>query len=831
MKANKYTKEEIERLSKLPGVATVTSRRVIYDESFRKALYEAWYLNPSRETIRKAFIERGAQLEESDEALIKNLHHTFVQEGRPKQPAKPAIAPKHEEQENTAVVYSEAEIERLKRFPGVVTVTPRRIVFDLEFKQTIYDEWNLNHSKETIRQSFLKRGAQLQESDDRIIANLQSFFQSNGRPQKQMIYRGGDELAHKTEEELIEEGVLYRSFEQVRFTQSYLDMLKTAYWDANGEKSLDEIVIESGYNPHDLGRYRMQGLRHRLAKKAADPHNISRQKTIVLKSSESVSRQKPSVQNTSSESISRQNTSSESISENARKQKTSRQKSSVQKAEMDEELGKTQKPGLIWTKNQIEDTPYIHKVREGCIELTEAFFNDAVLFRSLPVADILSIYCVPEDAIPAVYYPQIEKWLEEWEPVGEDVAFDLPVAVNRFVAMRRLLEQALAEAKEKIQLMTPPEKKAACEMIDKLPRDPAGEYSMPAIWEKLGISQTAYYKYLRRERYGMVRADKALSDIEAVRKVFEYKGFKKGSRQIYMLMPKVVGRKMGLKKIRRIMRENGMESDIRTPNKQKRAMEKYLKENRKPNLLDRRFRLFRPNQIRLTDVTYLDYGKKGTEKQRAYGSASIDPVTGVLAAFVVMDRNDQRLADATLREMDNFPCEYGGKFHSDQGTLYLTPEFQAKLVERGFEQSMSRRANCWDNAPQESFFGHFKDECDYASCETLEELQAMIEGYKYYFNYERGMWDRQRMTPVEYEKYLSSLSEEEFQKYLDAEEIRYREMKAESIKKAKARAKDLGAYEAEDLDAEDLKAEDLDADPVDDLDAEDDNEEGGGDDE
>ena len=800
MKANKYTKEEIERLKKLPGVATVTPQKVVYESSFRKALYDEWYLNPSQETIRKAFIARGAQLQESDKALIRSLHRAFLQKGCPERPAKPAIAPKHEEPKNTEVVYSEAEIERLKRFPGVVTVTPKRIVFDLEFKQTIYDEWNLNHSKETIRQSFLKRGAQLQESDDRIITNLQSFFESNGRPQKQMIYRGGDELVHKTEEELIEEGVLYRSFEQVRFTQSYLDKLKTAYWDANGEKSLDEIVIESGYNPHDLGRYRMQGLRHRLAKKAADPHNISRQKTSVLKSSENISGQK----------------SSENTSENARKQETSRQKNSVQKAEMDEELGKTQKPGLIWTKNQIEDTPYIRKVREGCIELTEAFFNDAVLFRGLPVADILSIYCIQEDSIPAVYYPQIEKWLEEWEPISEDVAFELPVAVNRFVAMRRLLEQALAEAKDKIQLMTPPEKKATCEMIDKLPRDPAGEYSMPAIWEKIGISQTAYYKYLRRERYGMVKADKALSDIEAVRKVFEYKGFKKGSRQIYMLMPKVVGRKMGLKKIRRIMRENGMESDIRTPNKQKRAMEKYLKENRKPNLLDRRFRLFRPNQIRLTDVTYLDYGKKGTEKQRAYGSASIDPVTGVLAAFVVMDRNDQRLADATLREMDNFPCEYGGKFHSDQGTLYLTPEFQAKLAERGFDQSMSRRANCWDNAPQESFFGHFKDECDYASCETLEELQAMIEGYKYYFNYERGMWDHLKMTPVEYESYLSSLSDEEFQKYLDAEEIRYREMKAESIKKAKARAKDLGA---------------MDDDPGADLVSEDDEDEGGGDNE
>jgi transposase InsO family protein len=761
MKVSKYTPEEIKRLRKLPGVSKVTSRRVFYEEEFRKALYDEWLLNPSKETIRKVFIARGAELQESDETLITNLHRTFIQQGRPEQNrvyvkknwVKQPELSEESEQVNTKAFYSDADIERLKKLPGVITVTPRRIVFDLEFKQMLYDAWYVNPSVETIRKFFIERGGQLQESDDHFIENMQYYFRKTGRPKQQMIYHGGDERPHKTVEDLIEEGVLYRTFSGVRITPSYLDMLKKAYWDANGEKTIEEIVVESGYTPYDLGQDRLIGLRKRLEKKAG------------------------------------------------------KQNVNEQMAGMDEELGKTNKSGLIWTKNQIEDTPYIRKAKEGCLELTEAFFNDAIHFRGLPLTDILSIYGIPEDAIPGSYYKLISERLSEWEPTGEVTTFDLPVAVNRFVAMRRLLEQTLAEAKEQFQQRTPPEKKAACEMIDTLPRDAAGEYTTQAIREKLGISQTSYYKYLRRERYGMQKSDKALSDIAAVRKVFDYKGFKKGSRQIDMLMPKVVGRKMGLKKIRRIMRENGMESDIRTPNMQKRAMEEYLKENRKPNLLDRRFRLYRPNQVRLTDVTYIDYGPKGQEKRRAYGSASIDPVTGKLIAFVVMENNDQKLADATLREMDNFPCEFGGKFHSDQGTLYLMPEFQAKVAERGFDQSMSRRSNCWDNAPQESFFGHFKDECDYASCETIDELRDMIEGYKYYFNYERGMWDRMQKTPVEYESYLSSLSDEEFQKYLDEEELRYREMKAESIRKAKARAKELGAYESEDIGTEDDVAE------------------------
>ena len=105
---------------------------------------------------------------------------------------------------------------------------------------------------------------------------------------------------------------------------------------------------------------------------------------------------------------------------------------------------------------------------------------------------------------------------------------------------------------------------------------------------------------------------------------------------------------------------------------------------------------------------------------------------------------------------------------------------------------MSKRGNCWDNAPQESFFGHFKDECDYEKCQTLEELKNEIEKYAEYYNYERGMWDRKRMTPVEYERYLEALSEEDFASYINEEEEKYRKMQENATKKAKERAKTLG---------------------------------------
>ena len=67
---------------------------------------------------------------------------------------------------------------------------------------------------------------------------------------------------------------------------------------------------------------------------------------------------------------------------------------------------------------------------------------------------------------------------------------------------------------------------------------------------------------------------------------------------------------------------------------------------------------------------------------------------------------------------------------------------------------MSRRGNCWDNAPQESFFGHMKDEIDFQSCNTLEELIDMIDDYINYYNNYRYQWNLKKMTPKQYRDHL-----------------------------------------------------------------------------
>jgi len=79
--------------------------------------------------------------------------------------------------------------------------------------------------------------------------------------------------------------------------------------------------------------------------------------------------------------------------------------------------------------------------------------------------------------------------------------------------------------------------------------------------------------------------------------------------------------------------------------------------------------------------------------------------------------------------------------HSDQRVHYTSPIFQKLVKKYGLGQSMARRENCWDNAPQESFFGHFKNEAYIKTCDTLEELKNEIKQYMIDYNYYRYQWN------------------------------------------------------------------------------------------
>ena len=268
----------------------------------------------------------------------------------------------------------------------------------------------------------------------------------------------------------------------------------------------------------------------------------------------------------------------------------------------------------------------------------------------------------------------------------------------------------------------------------------------------------------------------------------EYKGYPKGTRQVYMMMKDITKRQFGINKIRRLKRKYGIICPVRQPSVNRKAARELMERNRKANILKRSFRMHRPNEVYLSDVTYLKYGNN----QTAYGSAVIDAVTGKLTGFVLSEHNDLALADSTLEWLKIASYSHKALFHTDQGSLYMSDQFQRKLKKMGIRQSMSKRGNCWDNAPQESFFGHFKDEVDYSGCRDIGELDRMVYEYMQYYNRERKQWTRNRMTPVEYEKYLNEMDDEQYQEYIRKETEKYNAMKANAEKKARERSKTLG---------------------------------------
>lgn len=92
--------------------------------------------------------------------------------------------------------------------------------------------------------------------------------------------------------------------------------------------------------------------------------------------------------------------------------------------------------------------------------------------------------------------------------------------------------------------------------------------------------------------------------------------------------------------------------------------------------------------------------------------------------------------------------------HSDQWFHYTHPSFRKAILKLWCIQSMSRRWNCIDNAPTESFFGHMKDEIDISDCQSLEEVKKYMKKYIFEYNNHRPQWNRKKMTPVQYRNHL-----------------------------------------------------------------------------
>ena len=275
--------------------------------------------------------------------------------------------------------------------------------------------------------------------------------------------------------------------------------------------------------------------------------------------------------------------------------------------------------------------------------------------------------------------------------------------------------------------------------------------SIGRLCEWAQVSRSGFYKYLNRIKLPTNKELSDREDFEYILEAYNHRSFKKGSRTIFMRLFRA-GHPMSRNKIRRLMKKYRLVCPIRKPNPYKKAL-KSLEENAVvPNILKRQFKDMGPRYVILTDITYIFYGNCN----KCYVSVMKDAYTNEILGYAASTSMEEDFVLDTVNmcmEKHKREIPQNALIHSDQGIHYKAYSFKNLIHDNELRQSMSRKANCWDNAPQESFFGHMKDEIDISCCKEFADVKAIIDDYIDYYNNDRPQWNLAYLTPVEYYHY------------------------------------------------------------------------------
>ncbi len=232
---------------------------------------------------------------------------------------------------------------------------------------------------------------------------------------------------------------------------------------------------------------------------------------------------------------------------------------------------------------------------------------------------------------------------------------------------------------------------------------------------------------------------------DKIRAVYdEHKG-RYGYRRITAALRSSMTKPVNHKCVQRLMQTVGLRALIRAKKRSR-----YLagvSDVHVRNVLERDFSATAPNQKWVTDIT--EFNVNG---QKLYLSACMDLYNGEIIAHRMARRPVFELVSGTLRAALSLSgCTAGLIVHSDQGWPYKMQPYRTMLAHRGVTQSMSRKGNCFDNAVIESFFGTLKAEYyHHAKLGGIEALEAGVQAYIRYYNYERIKLKLQGLSPVEY---------------------------------------------------------------------------------
>jgi transposase InsO family protein len=296
---------------------------------------------------------------------------------------------------------------------------------------------------------------------------------------------------------------------------------------------------------------------------------------------------------------------------------------------------------------------------------------------------------------------------------------------------------------------------AKFQIIHDILSDEQNVLSVAEMCDTAGVSRSGYYRWMNAADTRQQRETEDREAFALVLSAYRRRGYSKGARSIHMCLlhsnPPVL---MNLKKIRRLMQKYNLFCPIRKANPYRRMAKALQTNNRADNLLQREFTKYGARRVLLTDITYILLGGGF-----CYLSVILDAFTKQVLAYVISESLEVDFVLETVNiliERHGISLSSETLIHSDQGCHYTSYSFIQLVKDAELRQSMSRRGNCWDNAPQESFFGHMKDEINLDNCSSFQEVKTVIDDWMDYYNNERYQWQLAKLSPNEYYAYITT---------------------------------------------------------------------------
>lgn len=218
----------------------------------------------------------------------------------------------------------------------------------------------------------------------------------------------------------------------------------------------------------------------------------------------------------------------------------------------------------------------------------------------------------------------------------------------------------------------------------------------------IGVAASAFYAWLRRGPTKRLQDEVVL--VAEIHGIFEESGKTYGSPRIHAEL-RARGCRIGRKRVARLMREHSLVV-LRKKRRQPVTTDSRHGHPIAPNLLEQKFETTKPNATWLADITYVATGEGWL-----YVAAIKDMATREIVGWAMDDHLRAELCErALLMAIQRRQPPKGLIHHSDRGVQYASTSYQKILKRHGLTSSMSRKGNCLDNAPMESFFGSMKNE-------------------------------------------------------------------------------------------------------------------------